>query len=524
MDSLNESFQQRRSLDQNPFQPSLPPPPLEEPQPQQDIPAREYDVATSEPVQQQDGQQGRDSSVRPSPAATEQAASISSTVDSATKEEDVHFRICEEMSRPRQIALSPSPQSQNTDRHEVIELHEGVNPMTILGEALGRQHPNRFVRVIVEDNHPKSYPRQYIAGFDYADVVYLEAKGGLSLPPRPIRDELLRLYFSHVYPYAPILDRVKFMQDYAADQHSTFVLQSLFANVVPYAPEHLLRQAGYEDRITAQKQLYAKAALLYDMGYEKNQLYLLQGSIMLSSLSFSYAIDKDYRYWLTNAGRIATQMGLHRNYVSQNLGRRSKRLFRSIWWVLYDRDTLLTISGLDNLKRFDERYCDTVPLEESDWEDEDEVPAEFRDILPPVTRVQKAFMMEYSKLSIISGYFIRDFKTPAKPPTFVEIDRLSNQITSWRKQLPLEIIHALQDEWTPDHVLILVLLAMGYRLEAVFARAAKDHYRTSGSSSGGDVGCVQRMAQRQENAMFELSTMIQRASLHDVLHLCPLSL
>lgn len=96
---------------------------------------------------------------------------------------------------------------------------------------------------------------------------------------------------------------------------------------------------------------------------------------------------------------------------------------------------------------------------------------------------------------------------------------MNNQIISWRKQLPVEITHALQDEWSSDKVLVLVLLAMGYRLEAVFCRAVKDHYRTTG-----DLTSMHRMGQRQETSMFELSSMIQRASLHEVLHLCPLSL
>lgn len=122
-------------------------------------------------------------------------------------------------------------------------------------------------------------------------------------------------------------------------------------------------------------------------------------------------------------------------------------------------------------------------------------------------------------MKILGSIFIRDFKTPAKTPSQDEIDQLSNQITTWRKQLPVEIIRALQDEWTSDNVLVLVLLAMGYRLEAVFCRAAKGHYR-----SRKDSGSTKRMAQRQENAMFELSTVIQRASMHEVLHLCPLSL
>ncbi|KAJ9637388.1 hypothetical protein H2204_004812 [Knufia peltigerae] len=450
--------------------------------------------------------------------AIEDATSIRSMVKQTTREEDVQSRICEEMSRCRQNAMSPLLQPQDTDRREVIELHEGVNPMTILGGALAQHPPNRFVRFVVEEDGSQLDLSHSISGLDSADMAYLEAKGALLCPPRPVCDELLRLYFAYIYPYAPILDRAKFVRDYHAHRHSVFVLQSILANVVPYTPMDLLRRAGYDDRISAQKSFYTKATLLYDMGCEKQQLYMLQGSIMLSSLSFSYPMDKDYRYWLSNAGRIATQMGLHRNYVCENLGARSQRLFRRIWWVLYNRDTLLAISGIDNLRRFNERYCDTAPLRESDWEDDDEIPADLQDILELVSPLQKLFMVEYSKVSIISGLFIREFKAPNTTFSQDEIDRMNNQIISWRKQLPVEITHALQDEWSSDKVLVLVLLAMGYRLEAVFCRAVKDHYRTTG-----DLTSMHRMGQRQETSMFELSSMIQRASLHEVLHLCPLS-
>lgn len=214
--------------------------------------------------------------------------------------------------------------------------------------------------------------------------------------------ELLRLYFACIYPYAPILDRVKFVQDYQTGQHSVFLLQCILANAVPYAPRELLREAGYDDRITAQKSLFSKARLLYDLGCETSQLHLLQGSIMLSSLSFTYAMDKDYRYWLSNAGRIATRMGLHRNYMSETLDTHSTRLFRRIWWVLYNRDTLMAVSGIDNLRRFDDRYCDTAPLTESDCEEDVEIPPACSDILQPMPRLQKVFMVEYSKLSTIS--------------------------------------------------------------------------------------------------------------------------
>lgn len=164
----------------------------------------------------------------------------------------------------------------------------------------------------------------------------------------------------------------------------------------------LLRQAGYQERILAQKDFFSRATLLYDIGCEKSQLHLLQGSIMLSSLSFSYSIDKDYRYWLTNACRIATRMGLHRAHVAGGMHPRLKTLCRRIWWVLYNRDILLATSGLDNLRRFNDRYCDTPPLEKSDWDDEGDIPEIYRGFLGPITTLQKLFMMEYSKLSVIS--------------------------------------------------------------------------------------------------------------------------
>lgn len=194
---------------------------------------------------------------------------------------------------------------------------------------------------------------------------------------------------------------MKFIEAYKADRHSPFLLQAILANVVPYAPTDLLHRAGYQDRTSAQKSLFSKAKLLYDL-YEKNQLSLLQGSIMLSSLSFSYAMDKDYRYWLSNAARIATQMGLHRNHVYETLGKRTKRLFRRIWWVLFNRDTLLAISGVDNLRRFNDQYCDTSSLTKADWEDEIEAPRDHEDILRPISALQISFMVEYSKLSLVS--------------------------------------------------------------------------------------------------------------------------
>jgi len=120
------------------------------------------------------------------------------------------------------------------------------------------------------------------------------------------------LYFESVYPYAPVLDRVEFIQAYKSGQYSSFLMQAVFASTVPYAPLQLLLDAGFADRLTAQKTFFSNAVLLYDFGCEKSQLRLLQGSLILGTSVFSYHSGKDIHYWLHNAVRIATRMGFHR--------------------------------------------------------------------------------------------------------------------------------------------------------------------------------------------------------------------
>ena len=108
-----------------------------------------------------------------------------STIDSPVEKDDVHLRICQEMSRTRGTAMSPSPELQKYNRREVIEFHEGVNSMTILGEALGHQRPNRLVRVLVAEE-PNFNPQHRFPGLDEADLAYIAAKGALDVPPPQI--------------------------------------------------------------------------------------------------------------------------------------------------------------------------------------------------------------------------------------------------------------------------------------------------------------------------------------------------
>lgn len=110
----------------------------------------------------------------------------SSTSDPPIREEDVHVRIWQELSRRTPTVMSPTSPPQNTNRREVIEYHDGVNSMTILGEALGHQQANRLVRIIVLDDGTKVETQKAYPGLDETDIEYLQKKGALNFPRRNI--------------------------------------------------------------------------------------------------------------------------------------------------------------------------------------------------------------------------------------------------------------------------------------------------------------------------------------------------
>jgi hypothetical protein len=88
---------------------------------------------------------------------------------------------------------------------------------------------------------------------------------------------------------------------------------------------------------------------------------------------------------------------------------------------------------------------------------------------------------------------------------------------SWRRNLPLELHLETVEHWSNDNAWILVLRVMSYRLECVFYRNLRKLYE------GGEQDSKRRAQQKQHNAMFELSAVLDRIMLQDLVNCCPLS-
>jgi len=179
-----------------------------------------------------------------------------------------------------------------------------------------------------------------------------------------------------------------------------FLLQCILTSVTPFVPSYLVSAMGHPDRSSAQRSFFAKAQLLYDLEAEKSQLCLLQGSLMLTSSDFAFVLDKDCRFWLTNAVRLATQMGLHRKQIANQLDKPTKKLFARLFWVLHNKDVLMAIAGRTNVRRLNDDYCDIPELTEEDWEDGDDI-ARFGHLISPITPLQKHYLVHNTRLSQI---------------------------------------------------------------------------------------------------------------------------
>lgn len=123
---------------------------------------------------------------------------------------------------------------------------------------------------------------------------------------------MIHLFFNHLFVYLPILEYAKLQDNRHQGICSTFLLYTIFVVALPFASEDVLHGAGYTDVALAQNDYFKRAKSLYDLGCERNELSLLQGSVLLASYQHFLDTNKNSRYWFGNAVRLAAQMGLHR--------------------------------------------------------------------------------------------------------------------------------------------------------------------------------------------------------------------
>ena len=100
------------------------------------------------------------------------------------------------------------------------------------------------------------------------DIEYLDKKGALSIPKKPLRNALLRAYVEYVHGYMPLLDLHDLLDAVARDDGagkriSLLLFQAVMFAGTAFVDMEQLRNAGFATRKDARKAYFLKARVCH---------------------------------------------------------------------------------------------------------------------------------------------------------------------------------------------------------------------------------------------------------------------
>ena len=117
---------------------------------------------------------------------------------------------------------------------------------------------------------------------DPFEIDILHQKGAFELPPQDVQDELINLFFAWMAPIVPVIQEAEFRQRYRDPLRppSILLLQSIFVSVSRFKLTALSKY-GQESQHTETKTFFKRAKALFDSGYERDQVTIVQSLILM---------------------------------------------------------------------------------------------------------------------------------------------------------------------------------------------------------------------------------------------------
>ncbi|ORX79621.1 hypothetical protein K493DRAFT_243493 [Basidiobolus meristosporus CBS 931.73] len=179
------------------------------------------------------------------------------------------------------------------------------------------------------------------------------------LPPAPVFDHLMDIYFSHINPIIPLLHKAEFMARLKQEKEEAplFLLNAIFALAANLSPRiQWLEEAGARSEM-----FYKRAKKLLDQTYDVTSLENIQALILLSH--YFHITHGSMKSWVYSgmAIRMAEDLGLHRNpdrWQIKTLSSSLKETRKRTWWSCYVMDRNAS-ACMGRPLSIDDRHCDT---------------------------------------------------------------------------------------------------------------------------------------------------------------------
>jgi transcriptional regulatory protein AMDR len=244
----------------------------------------------------------------------------------------------------------------------------------------------------------------------------------LQLPARSTVDLLLDAYFTKVNSGFPVVDEDLFMAQYRErDPLNPPILLLLHAILVVGA--HVTYDQAERESFKAI--YFRRAKNLFDARFERNRDTVIQAALLLCwHTDGPEDVAANAWFWLGVAVRTATGLGMHRNAENSTIVAHNKRIWRRVWWLLFQYDVLLSLQY---------GRPQSIRLEDSDVQKLQ--PSDFQDC---GSKVQVDYVIQNTELCIIISVALRErFQTrPTLELRQASIKLADDALAHWCFNLP----------------------------------------------------------------------------------------
>ncbi|KAF4453779.1 fungal specific transcription factor domain-containing protein [Fusarium austroafricanum] len=175
------------------------------------------------------------------------------------------------------------------------------------------------------------------------NLSFLEVKGALHIPARPVLDEFMRQYFLHVHPMLPLIDEGDFWTTYEQTEHDVFAktFSLLLFQAMIFASSNWL----------CTKRLNEIVKLLFDFATEKSPFVVSQAALLMTLwCSAEPKPIHSNSMWLQVAIQHARFVDAHLAWeklsdpATGSLGTdHDIQMLKRLWWCCLVRDRSLSV-------------------------------------------------------------------------------------------------------------------------------------------------------------------------------------
>lgn len=288
---------------------------------------------------------------------------------------------------------------------------------------------------------------------DSVELEILKMRGAFLLPQKELALDLIETYFDRVHPLMPVINRSEFMRRFLdpKDSPSLMVLQAVLLCGARISKNPLVSDLRGSTNLACLT-FFRRAKALYETSYELDPVSTLQTLILIGSYwEGPEDVTKNSFYWTRVAVGLAQGFGFHRDVSnSPNLSTVDKKIWRRIWWCLFEKDRNVAIAfGRPSV--IDLNDCD-VPMLTLDDFNEDE--PEFK-LTYLVNETHALYFIHLVKLAEITGIILKHQYTVKSEQMksklkFSVIQHSDMLMGIWFTSLPQQLSFSLTDPKTQN--------------------------------------------------------------------------